>query len=80
MAIPDGAHDFFDDIVFFTLPPGVHCVSFLGQVDVIDAVTHSASRSIHSVSRPTCAVEINTAARGSAQKSVVFLFRQPLFG
>jgi hypothetical protein len=73
MAIPDGAHELTDDVVFFSLPPDVHCVSCFRQVDAIDAVTHSASRS-------TREVEINTAARGSVQKSVVLMCRRPLFG
>lgn len=73
MAIPDGAHEVDEDVVFFSLPPNVHCVSCFRQGDAIDAVNHSASRS-------TRAVEARTAARGSVQKSVVLLCRRPLFG
>lgn len=73
MAIPDGAHEVDEDVVFFSLPPDVHCVSCFRQGDAIDAVNHSASTS-------TRAVEARTAARGSVQKSVVLLCRRPLFG
>lgn len=72
MALPDGVHDQNEDLVFFTLPPDVHCVSCFRQIDAIDAKTHSAS------SGPS--YEQSVAARGSVQKSVVLLCRRPLFG
>lgn len=73
MALPDGAHELTEDIVFFTLPPDVHCVSCFRQIDAIEAVTHSASSSNRKE-------ENSVAARGSVQKSVVLLCRRPLFG
>lgn len=73
MAIPDGAHELEDDLVFFSLPPDVHCISCFRQVDAIDAVNHSASSSKRTE-------EFSVAARGSVQKSVVLLCRRPLFG
>lgn len=72
MALPDGVHDSTSDVVFFTLPPDVHCVSCFRQVDALDARTHSASTG------PS--YEQGVAARGSVQKSVVLLCRRPLFG
>lgn len=72
MALPDGVHDSASDVVFFTLPPDVHCVSCFRQVDAIDAKTHSASTGN--------LYEQGVAARGSVQKSVVLLCRRPLFG
>lgn len=72
MALPDGVHDSASDVVFFTLPPDVHCVSCFRQVDALDARTHSASTG------PS--YEHGVAARGSVQKSVVLLCRRPLFG
>lgn len=72
MALPDGVHDSRSDVVFFTLPPDVHCVSCFRQVDAIDAKTHSASSGN--------VYEQGVAARGSVQKSVVLLCRRPLYG
>ncbi|KAI0561817.1 Transport protein Avl9 [Gracilaria domingensis] len=72
MALPDGVHEHHQDLVFFTLPPDVHCVSYFRQVDAVDAKTHSASAG-H-------LYEQGVAARGSVQKSVVLLCRKPLFG
>ncbi|PXF43864.1 Late secretory pathway protein AVL9-like [Gracilariopsis chorda] len=72
MALPDGVHDHHEDLVFFTLPPEVHCVSCFRQVAAVDAKTHSASAGT--------AYEQGVAARGSVQKSVVLLCRRPLFG
>lgn len=72
MALPDGVHDTRTDVVFFTLPPDVHCVSCFRQVDAIDAKTHSASSGNQ--------YEQGVAARGSVQKSVVLLCRRPLYG
>lgn len=72
MALPDGVHDSRTDVVFFTLPPDVHCVSCFRQVDAVDAKTHSAASGNF--------YECGVAARGSVQKSVVLLCRRPLFG
>lgn len=72
MALPDGVHDQHHDLVFFTLPPDVHCVSCFRQVDAMDVKTLSAA-SAGSYVR-------GVAARGSVQKSVVLLCRRPLFG
>lgn len=72
MALPDGVHDSTSDVVFFTLPPDVHCVSCFRQADALDARTYSASTG-H-------LYEQGVAARGSVQKSVVLLCRRPLFG
>lgn len=72
MALPDGVHDTRTDVVFFTLPPDVHCVSCFRQVDAVDAKTHSASSGQ--------LYEMGVASRGSVQKSVVLLCRRPLFG
>ncbi|CAN8074765.1 unnamed protein product [Agarophyton chilense] len=72
MALPDGVHEHHHDLVYFTLPPDVHCVSCFRQVDAVDAKTHSASAG-H-------LYEQGVAARGSVQKSVVLLCRKPLFG
>jgi hypothetical protein len=73
MALPDGAHELTDDLVYFSLPPDVHCVSCFRQVDAIDAVTHSAAATARKE-------DSSVAARGSVQKSVVLLCRLPLFG
>lgn len=73
MALPDGAHDQAQDVVFFTLPPDVHCVSHFRQVHAHSAKTHSASATTGSYER-------SVASRGSVQKSVVLLCRRPLFG
>lgn len=72
MALPEGVHDQAQDVVFFTLPPDVHCVACFRQGDAIDAKTHSASSGR--------SYESSVAARGSVQKSVVLLCRRPLFG
>lgn len=72
MALPDGVHDSTHDVVFFTLPPDVHCVSCFRQTQADEARTHSADTGI--------GYEPGVAARGSVQKSVVLLCRRPLFG
>lgn len=72
MALPDGAHESSTDVVFFTLPPHVHCVACFRQTDAVDARTHSASAA-HLYER-------GVASRGSVQKAVVLLCRRPLFG
>lgn len=72
MALPDGVHETRTDVVFFTLPPDVHCVSCFRQIDAVDAKTHSASSGQ--------SYEQGVAARGSVQKSIVLLCRRPLFG
>lgn len=74
MALPDGVHDHAQDVVFFTLPSDVHCVSCFRQIQSHSAKTHSAS-----ATRGT-SYELGVAARGSVQKSVVLLCRRPLFG
>lgn len=72
MALPDGVHDQTQDLVFFTLPPDVHCVACFRQVLANTAKTHSASTGR--------SYERGVAARGSVQKSVVLLCRRPFFG
>lgn len=72
MAMPDGVHDHDHDLVFFTLPPDVHCVACFRQVDADAAKTHSAASGR--------SYENSVAARGSVQKSIVLLCRRPLFG
>ena len=72
MALPDGVHDRHQDVVFFTLPPDVHCVACFRQAGASTAKTHSASAGR--------SYERHVAARGSVQKSVVLLCRRPFFG
>lgn len=72
MALPDGVHDHAQDVVFFTLPPDVHCVACFRQVLAHSAKTHAAAGGQ--------LYEKSVAARGSVQKSVVLLCRRPLFG
>lgn len=72
MALPDGVHDHTQDVVFFTLPPDVHCVACFRQVLANTAKTHSAAAGR--------SYERGVAARGSVQKSVVLLCRRPFFG
>lgn len=72
MALPDGVHDHAQDLVFFTLPPDVHCVACFRQVHANSAKTLSASSGR--------SYERSVAARGSVQKSVVLLCRRPFFG
>lgn len=72
MALPDGVHDQIHDLVFFTLPPDVHCVACFRQVNAGSAKTHSAASGR--------SYERSVASRGSVQKSVVLLCRRPYFG
>lgn len=72
MALPDGVHDQSEDLVFFTLPPDVHCVSCFRQTQANDVKTHSAASAL--------SYDKGVAARGSVQKSVVLLCRRPLYG
>lgn len=74
MALPDGAHDQSQDVVFFTLPPDVHCVACFRQTQARDAKSHAAGGG------GTYSYERSVASRGSVQKSVVLLCRRPLFG
>lgn len=72
MALPDGVHDQTHDLVFFTLPPDVHCVACFRQVTADSVKTHSAASGR--------SYERSVASRGSVQKSVVLLCRRPYFG
>nr|XP_039262369.1 late secretory pathway protein AVL9 homolog [Styela clava] len=71
LAMPDGAHNFPEDVVYFHLPPRkefelkqtVYCVSYCRQVDANQLTQRDAD-----------------ITRGTVQKSVVILSKVPAFG
>lgn len=74
LAMPDGAHNFSEDVVYFHLPPlttdvsshadeTIYCVSYCRQVDA-DQISQKDEQ----------------VTRGTVQKSVVVLSKVPAFG